>query len=577
MLARKLNLTPLGYKNLKIAVIACTIANLASFLPFIILMQIIVTIVQPLTSEQPLQTSKLWLLFIAGLVAAALFFIAYLWEYRKTYTSAYRESMNMRIQVAEHMRKLPMSFFNRHNLADLTTNLMADCSTVEQVMSHVIPQMLGYTLSCAIACFMIAIYNWKMALTIFCVLPFSVIIIFIGKKMEERLSRKHVQAKLNVSDQVQEYLEGIKVIKAFGLAGDKYKTLQSALKQMMNASIRFELLAGIFVSGATVLLQTGIGLVVLVGVTLLAQGSLDIFSFLGFVLVSVRIYNPIIAIMTLLPAFFYLLISLEKMQQLRQTPTMEGQVNVLLEKFDIAINGISFAYDKKNVIDKLNLYIPPNKVTAIVGASGSGKTTISRLIARFWDVNEGNITVGGHDIKKIHPETLMRSMSFVFQDVTLFNDTVFNNIQLGRQDATDQEVYEAAQKAQCEQFIQKLPQGYQTLLSENGNILSGGERQRLSIARALLKNAPIILLDEATASLDPENETLIQKALSQLLSQRTVIVIAHRLKTIINADQIAVLQQGKLVEVGNFKELMQNKSAFYHLYTLQQQSMGWHV
>lgn len=577
MLKKTLNLTDQGNQNLNIAVLACIIENLTLFLPFIILLQVITTVISPMVNGQPLETTRLWILFALGLLAAAIFFLAYRWEYRHTYFSAYNESMATRIEVAEHMRKLPLSFFNQRNLSDLTTNLMANCSTIEQVMSHVVPQILGYSASCLIACLMMALYDWRMALAIFCVLPLSIIIIFIGKKMEERFSRQHVNAKLAVSDQVQEYLEGIKVIKAFGLSGEKFKHLETALRNMMHASIRFELLAGLFVTGATILLQAGIGLVVLVGVTLVLNGTLDILAFLGFLLVSVRIYSPIIAIMTLLPEFFYLLISVENMQLLRQTPLMEGKTDVQIQSFDITLKEVSFAYNQNEVIKTINLSIPQHKVTALVGPSGSGKSTISRLIARFWDVKSGVITIGGHNIRDIDPDTLMHHMSFVFQDVILFNDTIFNNIRIGKQDASEEEIYEAARRARCEEFIQRLPQGYDNVLSENGSTLSGGERQRISIARALLKDAPIILLDEATASLDPENEVFIQEAISELVHQRTVIVIAHRLRTVANADQIIVLDQGQLIEQGNFEALMNQKGLFHRLYTLQQESSGWQL
>lgn len=577
MLKNKLNLTEQGNKNLQKAIIACTLENLTLFLPFIMLLQAIMTFIIPLVESKPLNTTHLWILFILGLIAALVFFFVYRWEYRKTYTTAYNESMATRIEVAECMRKLPLSFFNQRNLSDLTTNLMANCSTIEHVMSHVVPQMIGYSLSSAIACIMIAFYDWRMALAIFCVLPLAFIITVIGKKMEDRFSRQHIEAKLAVSDQVQEYLEGIKVIKAFGLSGQKFNNLEAALKRMMQTSIRFEFLAGIFVTGSTILLQAGIGIVILVGVTLILNGTLNIFAFLAFVLVSIRIYSPIIAIMTLLPEFFHLLLSLESMQKLRQTLPMSGNINVDLQHFDIYLNDVTFAYNQNDAIKNATIKIPSNKVTALVGPSGSGKTTLSRLIGRFWDVKSGSITIDNKNIRDIDPDKLMSYMSFVFQDVILFNDTIFNNIRIGNENATEQQIYDAARLARCDEFICRLPQGYDTVLSENGSSLSGGERQRISIARALLKNAPIILLDEATASLDPQNEVLIQQAISELIHNRTVIVIAHRLRTIANADQIIVLDQGQVVEQGDFNSLMAQSGLFYKLYTIQQQNQGWNM
>lgn len=577
MFKNTLNLTSEGNKNLTYAIIICTLENLTLFLPFVVLLQMIVTLIMPLVTQTPLDTNHLWMLFAFGILSALLFFIVYRIEYRKTYTAAYNESMATRVEVAERMRKLPLSFFNQRNLADLTTNLMSNCFTIEHVMSHVVPQMIGYTLSSTIACIMLAVYDWRMALAIFCVLPLAAFIVFVGKKLEEGLSQQHIKAKLAVSDQVQEYLEGIKVIKVFGLSEQKFRHLDSSLKNMMKAAIKFEFLAGMFVTGSTILLQTGIGIVILVGVTLVSNGTLNIFAFLTFILVSTRIYAPIIALMTLLPEFFHFLQSLKSMQKLRRTEPMNGRTDIDLTNFDISLNDVTFAYNQVDVIKHATITIPANKVTAFVGPSGSGKTTLSRLIGRFWDVKSGSIIIGNQTIRDIDPDKLMSYMSFVFQDVILFNDTIFNNIRVGNENATAEQVYDAARKARCDEFIMRLPQGYDTVLSENGGTLSGGERQRISIARALLKNAPIILLDEATASLDPQNEVLIQQAISELIYNRTVIVIAHRLRTIANADQIIVLDHGHIVEQGNFDSLMAQSGLFYKLYTIQQQNQGWNV
>lgn len=577
MFKNTLNLTSEGNKNLTYAIIICTLENLTLFLPFVVLLQMIVTLIMPLVTQTPLDTNHLWMLFAFGILSALLFFIVYRIEYRKTYTAAYNESMATRVEVAERMRKLPLSFFNQRNLADLTTNLMSNCFTIEHVMSHVVPQMIGYTLSSTIACIMLAVYDWRMALAIFCVLPLATFIVFVGKKLEEGLSQQHIKAKLAVSDQVQEYLEGIKVIKAFGLSEQKFRHLDSSLKNMMKAAIKFEFLAGMFVTGSTILLQTGIGIVILVGVTLVSNGTLNIFAFLTFILISTRIYAPIIALMTLLPEFFHFLQSLKSMQKLRRTEPMNGRTDIDLTNFDISLNDVTFAYNQVDVIKHATITIPANKVTAFVGPSGSGKTTLSRLIGRFWDVKSGSIIIGNQTIRDIDPDKLMSYMSFVFQDVILFNDTIFNNIRVGNENATAEQVYDAARKARCDEFIMRLPQGYDTVLSENGGTLSGGERQRISIARALLKNAPIILLDEATASLDPQNEVLIQQAISELIYNRTVIVIAHRLRTIANADQIIVLDHGHIVEQGNFDSLMAQSGLFYKLYTIQQQNQGWNV
>jgi ATP-binding cassette subfamily B protein len=402
-------------------------------------------------------------------------------------------------------------------------------------------------------------------------------LIAVTRKLQDRFGEKHVAAKLNVSEQVQEYLEGIKVVKAFGMEGEKSAALESALRGMMWMALESEGVVGICVTLASMFLQVGLGLVTLVGVTLLTGGKIAPIPFLTFVAISAKIYSPLVVILTLLPEFFYMLVSTRRMQNLRKAKPMTGDENAVLTHYDIELKNVSFAYNDADVIKNVSLSIPQNGVTAFVGPSGSGKTTISRLIARFWDVTEGTIRVGGRDIREIDPERLMSCMSFVFQDVVLFNDTVMNNIRIGKQDASDEEIYAAARAARCDDFIRGLPNGYETVLAENGATLSGGERQRISIARAILKNAPVILLDEATASLDPENESLIQEALSELVKGRTVIVIAHRLRTVMGADKIAVLENGRLVEEGTGDELIQRNGLFARLYHIQQESLGWTV
>jgi ATP-binding cassette subfamily B protein len=376
---------------------------------------------------------------------------------------------------------------------------------------------------------------------------------------------------------VQEYLEGIKVVKAFALAGEKSAALKNALRRMLKEAILFEGTTGIFVTLAMTVLQVGIGIVALVGVTLLTGGQIKAIPLLTFLLISVKIYSPLVVILTLLPEFFYTLVSTRRMRTLRLETPMTGDENAELTGFTVELKNVSFAYNNEDVIHNFSLSIPQNGVTALVGPSGSGKTTVSRLVARFWDVKSGSITIGGRNIREIDPERLMRYMSFVFQDVVLFNDTVINNIRIGKQGATDEEVYAAAKAARCDGFIGEMPQGYETVIGENGSTLSGGERQRVSIARALLKNAPIVLLDEATASLDPENETQIQAAVSELVKGRTVIVIAHRLRTVIGADKIAVMENGRLVEEGTSEELIANNSLFARMYRIQQESLGWSV
>ena len=584
-LQKLLGLSDEGHKNFKRAVWAVVISNLCLFLPFVVIIQTIITLLEPLMNGASggaaslgtaLDRNRLWILLGLGLIAAVLYFAAYRSEYRKTYTTAYRESEQIRLEVAERIRRLPLSFFNNKDLSELTTNMMADCTAMEHVMSHVAPVLFGGVITDLAVCALLAVYDWRMALALFAALPVSLGLILGSRKLQALWGERHVAAKFAVSGQVQEYLEGIKVVKAFGLSGEKSKALEGALKNMMKEAIRFEGFTGIFVVLSMMILQVGLGLVALTGVFLLTGGSLGIIPFLTFILISAKIYSPLIVIFTLLPEFFYMLVSTKRMQQVRREPVMEGDEKAVIDNYTVELKNVSFAYHAgEDVIKNISLSIPQGSVTALVGPSGSGKSTLSRLVARFWDLREGEILIGGKNIAGIDPEALMRYMSFVFQDVVLFNDTVKNNIRIGKEGASDEEVYAAAKAARCDEFIRELPEGYDTVIGENGSTLSGGERQRISIARALLKNAPIVLLDEATASLDPENETLIQAAISELVKNRTVIVIAHRLRTVLGADKIAVLDQGRLVEEGSGEELLAKAGLFARLYRIQQESLGW--
>ena len=578
MLKKIFRLTDKGAKNLKKAIVFCVIANLTQFFPFVILLQVMRVIIDPLVNNVAIDTGQLWILCGFGVIAAVVYAFFYSVEYDKTYTTAYSECTDIRIEVAEHMRKLPLSFFNRKDLSELTTNIMGDCNTIEQMISHSVPQLIANTITVTFVCIMLAFYDWRMALALFCVLPISIALVTISKQIQKKLGERHVQAKLNVSDQVQEYLEGIKVVKAFGLSGEKSEALEHSLRKMMREAITFESVVGSFTTLAMMVLQVGVGIVILVGVNLLTAGQIAVIPFLVFVMISTRIYSPILVILTMLPEILYFLVSTSRMQQLRNEPAMEGEnTDANINSFDVEIENVTFAYNKNDVIHDVSFTAKQNSITALVGPSGSGKSTIARLIARFWDVDKGDIKVGGVDVKTADPEHLMKYMSFVFQDVVLFNDTVMNNIRIGKKDATDEEIYSVAKMARCDEFIRKMPEGYDSMIGENGCTLSGGERQRISIARSLLKNAPIVLLDEATASLDPENEVLIQEAISELVKDRTVIVIAHRLKTIADADQILVLEDGSLVEQGTHKELIENNGLYKKLYTIQKESLGWSV
>lgn len=570
-------LTDKGYKDLKKAILACTITNFSMFIPATVMLLAIMEIVKPF-SNGTISWSMLWILFGVGIIGVVIIFICNKNDYKKTYVASYLESKNTRTSLAEHIRKLPMSLFNSKDLTELTTNMMGDVETSEHVLSHVYPQLLANGISVTIICIMLTFYDWRMALAVFISVPVALFIIVASRKIQQFLGKRHAKAKLEASGQVQEYIEGIKVIKACNLDGEKADKLNQALLKMKKLAIQTELGSGIFVSSAQMVLQAGIGLTIFVGTTLLSGGQIELIPLLAFLLIVTRIYGPINVELQLLPELFYHQIAIKRMRTLIDYLPMEGE-KTPINSYDIKFEKVDFSYNKgkEKTIKNITTTISANSITALVGPSGSGKSTLSRLVARFWDVDRGKIGIGDVDIKTLDPEHLMEHMSFVFQDVVLFNDTIFNNIKIGNMNATKEEVVEAAKAARCEEFISKLPNGYDTLLGENGNTLSGGERQRLSIARALLKNAPIVLLDEATASLDPESEEYIQQAIGELIKGKTVIVIAHKLRTIVKADKIIVLDKGEIVEEGTHDFLIQKNGLYHRLYTIQQESMGWSV
>ncbi|MCD8348839.1 MAG: ABC transporter ATP-binding protein/permease [Lachnospiraceae bacterium] len=565
-----------GASDLKKGIFACTLTNLSLMLSVVVTVQIFLEILKPLTDEE-VSWNKMWMLFGAGVIAVVLHFFCCKNDYRKTYVSCYTAAEDSRIRIAEMVRKFPMSVFNDKDLTELTTNMMGDCASIEHSLSHIVPPLMANAISCTLICICVMVFDWRMGLSIFCTLPLSFLIIFGSRKIQERGSRKHTEAKLKASEEEQEYLDGIRIIKSCHLDGEKFSQLNDALKDLKKQSIHMELGTSVLISAAQFVLQAGIGITVFVGVHLLTGGSITILPLLLSLVIVCRMYGPILTILTLLPMLFHTLVSTRRMRELAGIPIMEGRTDVPFPDYTITFDHVDFAYNKEPVLKDVNAVIPEGRITALVGPSGSGKSTMSRLIARFWDVERGTVAIGGVDVKTLDTEYLMGMMSFVFQDVTLFGDTVWNNIKIGNPDATDEQVLAAAEAACCDEFVKRLPDGYQTLLGENGSTLSGGERQRISIARALLKDAPVILLDEATASLDPENEVLIQSAISHLIQGKTVLVIAHRLRTIADADQILVLDNGEIIETGTHEQLMAQDGLYHRLYQIQAKSLEWAV
>ena len=515
--------------------------------------------------------------YIAGIIVTlALIAITTYIQYNATFLSTYVESGVRRITLAEKLRKIPLSFFGKKDLSDLTSTIMADCATMETVSSHVIPELIGACISTALVACSLFFFDWRMALAALWVLPVSFLIVGCSGKVQNSMSRKQMKLKMDCADGIQEGLETVRDLRANNAQDDYMKGLDKKIKAVEKHAIVTELGMAVFVASAQMILKLGIATVALTGGILLAKGSIDVLTFFMFLLVVSRIYDPMQISLQNLAAMISANIQSERLDEILSHEIQTGTDQLSHKGYDITFSNVRFSYDRKeSVLKDVTFTAKQGEVTALIGPSGGGKTTVSRLAARFWDIEKGKITVGGMDISKINPETLMSLYSIVFQDVTLFNNTIMENIRIGRQDATDEEVIVAAKLAHCDEFAQKLPDGWQTMIGENGSELSGGERQRISIARAFLKDAPIILLDEATASLDVDNETLIQEALSKLIRNKTVLIIAHRMRTVANADKIVVLKDGVVAEEGTPDELSGKDGIYHHMVETQMQAAGW--
>lgn len=572
---RKYALTDQGVRNTKKGTFWTVIVNLVVMGGVSILYLVMSGFMGALTEGSPLPGSAI----VLGLLVlfALLSFVTHLQQYKATYGLVYNEVKTTRLSLAERLRKLPLGYFGKRDLADLTETIMGDVNRMEHVWSHVLGYLYGAYISTAIIAVCLLVYDWRLAIACLWGVPVAFGLLFGSRKIAARNAERTKKAAVRVSDGIQEALENVREIRATNQEERYLNGLNQKIDEHERVTIQGELGTGLFVNAASVIMRLGVATTILVGANLILSGSIDFMLLFLFLLVITRVYAPFDQSLALIAEMFVSQVSADRMNEIYDTPTAEGAEKFEPKGHDIVFEHVGFSYDEKEVLHDVSFTAKEGEVTALVGPSGSGKSTCARLAARLWDISKGVIRVGGVDIATIDPEVLLRDYSMVFQDVVLFDDTVMENIRLGKRGATDEEVRAAAKAANCDEFVHRLPQGYNTPIGENGAKLSGGERQRISIARALLKDAPIVLLDEATASLDVENETRVQGALSRLLVGKTVLVIAHRMRTVEAADKIIVLADGRVAEEGTPAELM-NKNGLYHrMVDLQRQSAGWRL
>lgn len=516
-----------------------------------------------------------WLYWGMALVFLLLIFFTYRTAYRKKYIASGNEEYRLRMTLADKIRKLPLSYLGRRDLSDLTTAIMDDAVTVENVLATGVTEFVSVLIFGVIAIAGLFFYDCKMSLSLFACLPFAVIVMAFSRKISEGTNKRNKQKKLDISDGLQEYLENIKVLRTSQKMAEYQNMLARKAKRIIGGLVLYEFLGGATVSLSYNIIRSGIGITVVTGSALLIGGEISLLKFLLFIFAAIRIYEPLSKACEKLGELIYSLISANRIGDLLDYPVQHGNEKAELPGYDITFDHVSFGYNQEDVIHDVSFTVKQGEITALVGPSGCGKSTLSKLAARFWDVERGSVLIGGINVNEIAPETLLKNFSIVFQDVVLFNDTIYNNIKIGKANAAKEEILAAAKLARCNDFVTRLPQGYDTVIGENGKTLSGGERQRLSIARAFLKDAPVVLLDESTASIDPENETKIQEAIGKLIKNKTVLIIAHKLRAITDCNKIIVLNEGHLLEEGTHQELMNQNGLYKKLYSLQNESMMW--
>lgn len=554
------------------AIAASTVVNLVKMLPVWMLFLLVSDYVNGNTDHS-------YLLYGLGCTAIlVLMYITNYIQYNCNYLSTYRESATRRISLAERMRKLPLSYFGKKDLSDLTTTIMKDCATIETSFSHYYPELYASLISTTIVAVGIFFYDWRMALASVWVLPIAIIIVAFSGRVQNVFNKKKLFADLDCTEGIQECLETARDLKSCNAENKYLDALDKKIDYAEKRHIISEYMVAVFVVSAQLLLKFGIATTALVGGILLGKGEIAVMTFFMYLLVVSRIYDPMSNSLQNLAAVISCGINIGRMKEIYQTPVQTGKRFFSPKGYDVRFDNVAFSYNEgEQVLKDVSFVAKQGEITALIGPSGGGKSTITKLAARFWDVDEGEISVGGENVSKVDPETLMQQYSIVFQDVTLFNNSVIENIRIGRRGASDEEVLAAAKAANCDEFVSKLPDGYNTMIGENGSMLSGGERQRISIARALLKDAPIVLLDEATASLDVENETQIQKAISKLVKDKTVLIIAHRMRTVAGADKLIVLKDGVVAEQGSPDELYKKNGIYTQMADMQRKSVDWKI
>lgn len=562
-----------GEKDLKKGIVASAVANISLLFPAGLLL---LSIRDLMTYIEKNGAYNISILAYAGysVVFSAIILITHRIQYDSTYFSAYSESADRRVALAEKLRKLPLSFFGKKDLSELTITIMGDCTDLEHTFSHSVPQLFGSLISVTLVGIGLFVVNWKMALSAVFVFPIAIIITVGSKFLQDKMGKKKIDAKLAASDKVQEYLENIREIKSYNIEEKYLNDLDDSFFKIIKASLISELTTGTLIVSAQGILRLGFAAVTLTGIQLFLNGEIDFLVYLMYLFTISRLYDPLSVVLIQIGDIFNSLLTIKRMKDINDQKIQEGAKEFSCDNYDIVFENVEFAYsNNEKVLNGISFVAEQGQITVLAGESGGGKSTAVKLAARFWDVTKGKITLGGVDISTVDPEVLLEKFSIVFQDVVLFNGTILENIRIGKRGASDEEVYMAAKAAQCDEFIKRFPLGYNTVIGENGSTISGGERQRISIARALLKDAPIILLDEATASLDVENETLIQSALGKLIKNKTVLLIAHRMRTAASADKIIILKDGKIAEQGSPKNLMKIKGMYYKMVELQNQNL----